>query len=144
MINLFQMDLPAPVGWAVSGIDVALSEARAPTPDLVYLPAERAHLIRESFAEGIPGIVVEALSTDRARDPVMKRQWHAEAGVPEYWIPDPANDSLTMLELPQGVHVTREVLCSANDLITPSNPGFVLPLHGLCDNPGRPLPIGPE
>ena len=55
MINLFQLGLPTPIGWAVSGIGVALNERRAPTPDMVYLRAERAHLIQGSFVEGIPG-----------------------------------------------------------------------------------------
>ena len=55
MINLFQMELVAPIGCAVSGIGIALSDQRSPTPDMVYLRAERAHLIQGSFVEGIPG-----------------------------------------------------------------------------------------
>ena len=140
MINLFQMGLPAPVGWAVSGIGVVLAERRAPTPDMVYLRAERAHLVQGSFVEGVPDIIVEALSSDRARDLVMKRRWYAEAGIPEYWILDPANNSLTILSLSGGEYTTIATLGGGDTLTTPTIPGFVLPLERLFNNPGRYLP----
>ena len=142
MINVFQMGLPAPIGWAVSGIGVVLAEQRAPTSDMVYLSAERGHLIQGSFVEGIPDLIMEALSTDRARDLVMKRQWYAEAGIPEYWILDPANDVLTILDLAGDEYVTRAALGHADTLATPTIPGFALPLAQLFDNPGRRLPVG--
>ena len=142
MINLFQMGLPAPIGWAVSGIGVVLAEQRAPTPDMVYLSAERGNLIQGSFVEGLPDLIVEALSTDRARDLVMKRQWYAEAGIPEYWVLDPANDVLTMLQLSGDEYVTRAELTRADTLTTPAIPSFALPMAQLFDNPGRRLPIG--
>ncbi len=140
MINVFQLGLQAPIGWAVSGIGVALDERHAPTPDMVYLRAERAHLIQGSFVEGIPDIVLEALSSDRARDLVMKRQWYAEAGVPEYWILDPANDTLTILILSGTEYVTTAHLQRSDTLTTPSIPGFSLPLEQLFNNPGRNMP----
>ena len=142
MINLFQMGLPAPIGWAVSGIGVVLAEQRAPTPDMVYLRAERGHLIQGSFVEGTPDLIVEALSTDRARDLVMKRQWYAEAGIPEYWVLDPAADVLTILELFGDEYVTRATLGHGDTLTTPTIPGFALLLDQLFDNPGRRLPSG--
>ena len=144
MINLFQMSLPAPIGWAVSGIGVVLAEQRAPTPDMVYLRAERGHLIQGSFVEGIPDIIVEVLSTDRARDLMMKRRWYAEAGIPEYWVLDPASDALTILELSGDEYVIRAALGYGDTFFTPTIPGFALPLAQLFDNPGRRLPIGPR
>ena len=140
MINLFQMGLTAPVGWAVSGIGVVIDERRAPTPDMVYLRTERAHLIQGSFVEGTPDIILEALSSARARDLVMKRQWYAEAGIPEYWILDPANDTLTLLDLSGAEYVTRAILRRGDTLTTPTIPGFSLRLEQLFDNPGRRLP----
>ena len=142
MINLFQMSLPAPMGWAVSGIGVVLGEQRAPTPDMVYLSTERGRLIQGSFVEGIPDLIVEALSTDRARDLVMKREWYAAAGIPEYWVLDPVSDALTILELSGDEYRTRASLRHADTLTTPTIPGFALPLAQVFNNPGRCLPIG--
>ena len=141
MINLFQMELVAPIGCAVSGIGIALSDQRSPTPDMVYLRAERAHLIQGSFVEGIPDIVVEVLSRDRARDLVTKRRWYAEAGIPEYWILDPANDALSVLELHGDAYTERAALGRGNILTAPTIPGFRLQLEKLFNNPLRYLPI---
>ena len=140
MLNLYLGGLASPLGWAVSGIGVALSERRAPTPDIVYLRAARMHLIRGSFVEGIPDLVAEVLSQDRAKDLTRNRQWYAEAGIPEYWILDPAQDTLTILELTGDRYTQRAVLTADDTLTTPAIPGFALPLARLFRNPGRTMP----
>ncbi len=127
-------------GWAIPGIGVVLSDVRAPTPDFVYVRADRGHLLRGSFVEGIPDLVVEALSSDRARDLVMKRAWYEAAGVPEYWIIDPASNRITVLELNGGTYAERATLGSDETLTTRAIPGFVLPLNRLFNHPGRILP----
>ena len=139
MINNFLATTTPLIGVAVSGIGVVLSESTAPTPDMVYVRAERAHLIQGSFVEGLPDLAVEVMSQDRRRDLVMKRGWYAEAGVPEYWIMDPVNDTITVLELSGGEYVERAVLGRADTLTTPTIPGFTLALERLFSNPGRTL-----
>ena len=139
MINNF-LDTTNPlIGVAVSGIGVVLSESTAPTPDMVYVRAEMAHLIQGSFVEGLPDLVVEVMSQDRRRDLVMKRGWYAEAGIPEYWIIDPVNDTITILELSDGEYVERAVLGRDDALTTPTISGFALALERLFSNPGRTL-----
>ena len=45
-------------------------------------------------------LVVEVVSPDNPdRDLVAKRNDYAEAGIPEYWIADPRNETITVLEL---------------------------------------------
>ena len=127
-------------GWAIPGIGVVLSERRAPTPDLIYVPAARAHLIQDSFVEGVPDLAVAVLSDDRARDLVMKRAWYAEAGVPEYWIIDPLADRLLTLELDGAEYIARAALGRGDTLTTPAIPGLALPLERLFGHPARLLP----
>jgi Uma2 family endonuclease len=127
-------------GWAIPGIGVALSELHSPTPDLVYVRSDRVHLIQGSFVEGVPDLVVEVLSTDRARDLVMKRTWYEEAGVPEYWVMDPTVDSITVLELNGSEYVERATLRTKDTLISRAIPGFTLPLARLFNHSARTLP----
>ncbi len=141
MINNFLDNTDPLMGLAVSGIGVALTERRAPTPDLVYIRAERAHLIQGSFVEGIPDLVVEVMSQDRRRDLVIKRGWYAEAGVPEYWIMDPVGDTITVLELLSNEYVEKAALGRQDRLTTPTIPGFELGLERLFGNPRRTLPL---
>ena len=127
-------------GWAIPGIGVALSELHSPTPDLVYVRSDRVHLIQGSFVEGVPDLVVEVLSTDRARDLVMKRTWYEEAGVPEYWVMDPTVDSITVLELNGSEYVERATLRTTDTLISRAIPRFTLPLARLFNHSARTLP----
>ena len=63
---------------------------RVVEPDLVVILAGRADIGGVRHVEGVPDIVVEILSSDRAHDLVFKRRIYAEAGVREYWIFDPS------------------------------------------------------
>lgn len=46
------------------------------------------------------GLVVEVVSEDNAeRDLVTKRREYTEAGIPEYWIVDPRDETIAVLRL---------------------------------------------
>ena len=124
-------------GLALQSVGVALSQFRVAVPDLVYVRAERGYILGGNLVEGVPDLVVEALSQDRARDLVMKRGWYAEAGIPAYWILDPVNDTITVLELAGGRYVERAVLGRNDILTTAAIPGLALPLGQLFDDPAR-------
>ena len=126
-----------PVGIALLGVGVALSQFRVPVPDLVYVRAERAHILGGNLVEGVPDLVVEVLSQDRAKDLTRNRHWYAAAGIPEYWILDPVNDAITVLELSGGRYIERAVLTAGDTLTTAAIPGFALPLAQLFDDPVR-------
>ena len=136
-INLFTRALHPTPGRAFTNIGLAISELYAPTPDITYVRYENLHLTRGGFMEGVPDLVVEALSSDRRRDLVLKRGWYAAAGVPEYWIIDPVNDTITILELSGSDYVERAVLGRSDTLTTPAIPGFALPLERLFGDPVR-------
>ena len=107
-------------------------------PDLAIILAGRPNLIVGGYLEGIPDIVVEVLSTDRNRDLVRKRQIYGEAGVPEYWIFDPVNDTALLLELRDGEYVSRAFLTADDTLTTPLLPGLTIPLAELFQHRQRP------
>ena len=83
-------------------------------------------------------IVIEVLSSDRDRDPVRKRRLYAEAGVPEYWIFDPLNDTVLPLELRGGEYVERGLLSIGDTLTTAQLPGLAIPLADLFGQRQRP------
>lgn len=135
MINGLARSIQPMPGLAFTSIGLALSDLYAPTPDIVYLRAENLHLIRGGMVEGVPDLVVEALSSDRSRDMVMKRDIYAEAGIPEYWLLDPVNDTITVLELSSSGFAERAALGRGDTLTTATIPGFELPLDQLFDDP---------
>ncbi len=135
--NLMTAVHPAP-GLAFSNSGLALSDLYVPTPDIIYLRSENLGLINRGYVEGVPDLVVEILSSDRNRDLVMKRDLYAGAGIPEYWILDPVNDVLAVLELSGNEYVER-TLDRDDTLATSTIPGFALPLEQLFGDPMRAL-----
>ena len=131
MINNLATSVQPPLGLAFSNLGLAISELYAPTPDIIYLRSENVHLIKGSFVEGVPDLVIEILSRDRNRDRVMKRGLYADAGIPEYWVVDPVSDTITVLELSGTEYMERAELRRGDVLTTFAIPGFALPLEEL-------------
>ena len=127
------------LGIALPGIALALSRSRVAVPDLVYVRAERQRLWQGRIITGAPDLVVEVMSQDRAKDLIRNRHWYADAGIPEYWILDPVNDTLTILELSNDQYTERAVLGRNDTLTTPTLPGLTIPLTELFDDPDRAL-----
>lgn len=69
-------------------------------PDIMVCPRQKA--VRFT---GTPELVVEILSSNRARDLVMKPSKYAKAGLPRYWVFDPETLVLTAFELRDGEYV---------------------------------------
>jgi Uma2 family endonuclease len=93
------LDLAEPAGALVlpAPLDVLLGDHSAVQPDLIYLSADRRHLVRERV-EGAPDLLVEIVSPGTARrDRGDKIRLYAEAGVREYWIVDPGERQIQFL-----------------------------------------------
>ncbi|MDE0076775.1 MAG: Uma2 family endonuclease [Caldilineaceae bacterium] len=68
-------------------------------PDILFMRSEHDDRRSDRFWEGAD-LVMEVVSPDDPeRDKVTKRREYAQAEVPEYWIVDPADASITVLTL---------------------------------------------
>ena len=90
--------LPGPV-------DVRLGVHNVVVPDVLFVRSERLKIVKSALIEGAPDLVVEVASpTTRGRDIVQKAAAYAEAGVREYWLPDPERREFRMLALVDGIY----------------------------------------
>ena len=138
-ITLFD-SFAEPLAEVYSGLVIIVSQERGRIliPDLsVFLraPGDESAV---SAAGKIPDLVIEILSSDRNRDLIRKRQLYAEAGIPEYWIFDPRNDTALPLELRDGEYVERAALGVGDVLTTSLLPGLTIPLADVFNHPRRP------
>lgn len=117
LMQLFrQLDAARPDGVTVYSVpyDFRLADGSELVPDITV--ARTADLGDERLG-GTPLLVVEVISpSSRTMDPVVKRAKYEGAGVPAYWIADPAGPRLTVLELHAGRYVERAVLGAGDQL----------------------------
>lgn len=111
---------------------------RVMVPDLTVILDRRPDQIVDGYFEGVPDIAVEVLSSDRNRDLVRKRQIYSEAGISEYWIFDPVNDTALLLEMRDGDYVQRSLLTADDTLTTPVLPGLAILLSEVFHHRQRP------
>lgn len=77
-------------------------------PDLLFLRAERDHFRHDRYWASAD-LVVEIVSPKQPeRDWETKRIEYALAGIPEYWIADPRDNTLTIFTLDDGATAYRE------------------------------------
>ena len=104
--------------------DVVLSDEDVVQPDLLFVSNERRDIITEDNVAGAPDLVIEVLSPSTAeRDTKLKLTLYARAGVSEYWIVDPDEESVEVLELgPEGRRSTRTY--ASGKVSSPALPGL--------------------
>jgi Uma2 family endonuclease len=86
------------VVWAPT--DVVLSPESVVQPDILFVSNERRGIIMEANVSGAPDLVVEILSPSTAeRDRELKLTLYARYGVREYWIVDPEDETVEVMEL---------------------------------------------
>ena len=87
-----------------SGRRVKLGIQKIRVPDIVFLLKEHRNRSEEDFSLGAD-LAIEVVSRgreDHERDYVRKRRDYAKAGIAEYWIVDPQQEQITVLNLQGG------------------------------------------
>ena len=90
------------LGWVlVAPLPVRLRRGIYREPDVVFLSTARPERRAGDYPDGADLVmeVVGGSREDRRRDHVVKRAEYAAAGIAEYWIVDPHDETLTVLHL---------------------------------------------
>ena len=120
-----------------SPVDVVLSKNDVVQPDLVFLSRDRLHLAAGGVnIQGAPDLVVEVLSpTTRRTDTITKRHLYEKYGVLEYWLVDPALDTIEIYRLTEnGFRRVAELSAENEDVLTtPLLPGLVINLAEIFE-----------
>jgi len=83
--------------------DVLFSEEDIVQPDIIFVANENRKIITKDNIKGAPDLLVEILSPGTSkRDVGIKKKLYAKKGVREYWIVDPAQETIEVLNLKEG------------------------------------------
>jgi Uma2 family endonuclease len=116
--------------------DVQLDEFNIVEPDLVAYRAAGNEIVTNKRMIGAPDLCIGILSpTNRSHDVVKKRVLYASFGIPEYWIVDPEQESITVYLL-DGPHYIPQ---ASNDGLARSVvfPGLIVDPKGLSSPPAN-------
>ena len=119
----------------VAPFDVVLSDHDILQPDVCFVADDRLGIVDEDNCKGAPDLVVEVLSSStRRRDLIEKRRQYERFGVREYWVVDPAIDTVQVFRREEGGAYVRaaELSAEADDaLASPLVPDWRLALSRL-------------
>jgi Uma2 family endonuclease len=74
-------------------------------PDLIFMSRHNRHRMRQQYWDGAD-LVMEVVSPDDpTRDLETKRREYAQAGIPEYWLVNPLDETITVFTLPENASV---------------------------------------
>ncbi len=118
-----------------SGMRLRLWEQKYREPDIVLLCDRDSSLRQENFWDGAD-LAVEIVSQgreDRERDLVTKRTEYARAGIQEYWIVDPEQETVTVLSLTGDVYSKGNLFGRGDVVTSPLLPELTLPVAEILD-----------
>lgn len=124
-----------PLGGTVfyAPLRVRVAPGRFREPDLVLLLDVNDPRNQNAFWLGAD-LVVEVVSPDQVeRDTVIKRADYAEAGIPEYWIVNPEDETITVLKLGDGAYVAHGVFGRGTMATSSLLQGFTVSVDAVCN-----------
>lgn len=120
----------------VNKVAFRLTEKSGPEPDVAFVQQSRTAIIKHGYVDGPPDFAIEIVSPDSVdRDYELKREAYESAGVREYWIIDPDEQSAVFLEHDSQKFLER--FAADNIIRSIAIPGFYVDVRWLWQ---RPLP----
>ena len=118
-----------------SGLRMRIREGKFREPDLLALRDLSDTRCQDRYWLGAD-LVAEVVSPDDPdRDLVEKRIDYAEAGIPEYWIVDPRNETITVLALEGNVYVEHGIHARGGAARSRLLEGFATDVAAVFDAP---------
>ena len=114
--------------------DVLLSDHDIVQPDVFFVADGRRDIVKERGIEGAPDLIAEVVSEgNRRHDDVRKRKLYARHGVAEYWVVNPALDTVKVYRGPEdGYERVAERSAEQDEVLTtPLLADWALPLPEL-------------
>ena len=110
---------------------VRVGDHRYREPDVLFVSSENSDRRQAQFWETV-NLVVEVVSPDDPdRDLIDKRSDYATAGIGEYWIIDPRDDSVHVLHLHNGEYLDAVRSVGPDHAVSNLLPGFSIDVFEL-------------
>ena len=124
-----------PMGGKVhtAGIRVRIRRGKYRQPDITLLRDAGDPRRHNRFWLGADLVVEVVSADDPKRDTAVKRLDYAEGGIPEYWIVNPLDETITVLTLAGAAYVEHGVFRRGAMVTSVVLPGFAVPVAAVFD-----------
>lgn len=117
-------DHRAPTQAILLEAELRITDGTVKRPDVQVVDRR---LVGRQRISGTPELVVEVASPATAvLDRTEKRHVYEAAGIPAYWLIDPSDETITVLELVSGRYVERAVLTAGTEVDVVAPTAFTL------------------
>ena len=116
-----------------AALRLQLREGKFREPDLLVLRDVQDPRRQNAYWLGADLVVEVVSSDDPERDTVVKRADYAEAGIPEYWIVYPQEETVTVLRLAGDQYVEHGVFRRGEVATSVLLEGFAVPVNEVLD-----------
>jgi Uma2 family endonuclease len=114
-----------------SPLRVRLWPGKFREPDLIFMAVAHKNRLDEQYW-GVPDLVAEVISeSDPDLDRVVKMGEYAQAGIPEYWLVDPAGETIEIFLLRGSEYQLSQALREGDRLTSTQLPGFEMSVTEL-------------
>ena len=119
----------------VSALRMRIREGKYREPDLPMFRDRSDPRCQDRYWLGADLVVEVVGPDDPDRDLVEKRADYAEGGIPEYWIADPRDETITVLALAGDEYVEHGVFGRGGTATSPLLEGFAAGVSAVFDAP---------
>ena len=130
-------------GLFLAGLGLRTRPGQFREPDLLALLDARDPRNQNQYWHGADWVLEVVSPDDPQRDLVQKRSDYAEAGIPEYWIVNPLNDTITVLALEDDQYAEHGLFRPGDCADSPTLPGFRVDVAAVFAA-GEPAGGGPD
>ena len=103
-------------------------------PDILFVRQDRRAIMQQNYVEGAPDLTVEVLSPSNSEyDLETKKNQYEQAGVAEYWIVNPWEETVMVYRLHEGGYGEALLLDKDQTLASSQIAGFSIPVKQLFD-----------
>ena len=130
-------DFLAPRGGVamVAGLRMRIRAGKFREPDLLLLRDRTDARCQDRYWRGADLVAEVVTPDDPDRDLIEKRADYAEAGIPEYWIVDPRDETITVLVLDGNTYVEQAAYSSGQAAASSLLDGFAADVTAVFDAP---------
>lgn len=135
LYDLFRTYLEGRGVVMVAPLRMRIREGKFREPDVLLLRNRDDPRFEDRYWLGAD-LVAEVVSPDNPdRDLVEKRADYAEAGIPEYWIADPRDQTVRVLRLDNGAYQDAGIYGPGDIALSPSLEGLRVDVAAVFDAP---------